>query len=153
MSRQSIPYSTASSGTAARGEITAILKRFGCSSIGFMDDFDHHELLLAFTHHGRNVQLRASARGWAAMYLKANPWNRRRALTQAGYERDALERGMIAVNSILRDWVKGQVTAVECGILSFGAVFFPYMLTSDGRPLIEAVVAQGLLPAPESSHD
>ena len=46
---------------------------------------------------------------------------------------------VLAVNSILRDWIKGQVTAVECGILSFEAVFLPYMLTHDGRPLIERV--------------
>jgi hypothetical protein len=50
----------------------------------------------------------------------------------------------LAVSSILRDWIKGQVTAVECGILSFEAVFLPYMLTHDGRPLIERVA--NLLP-------
>jgi hypothetical protein len=33
-----------------------------------------------------------------------------------------LRQGHVAVNSILRDWVKGQMTAVECGILSFEAV-------------------------------
>jgi hypothetical protein len=60
----------------------------------------------------------------------------------------ALEQGHVAVNSILRDWIKGQVTAVECGILSFEAVFMPYMLTSDGRrPLIERI--PDLLPLPE----
>ena|SRR6266567_930389 len=48
-------------------------------------------------------------------------------------------QGHVAVNSILRDWIKGQVTAVECGILSFEAVFMPYMLTNDGRPLLERV--------------
>ena len=31
----------------------------------------------------------------------------------------------------------GQVTAIETGILSFEAVFMPFMLTSDGRPLID----------------
>jgi hypothetical protein len=58
---------------------------------------------------------------------------------------------MIAVNSILRDWVKGQVTAVECGILSFETVFMPYMLTSDGRTLIEHVIEAKLLPAPQAA--
>jgi hypothetical protein len=33
-----------------------------------------------------------------------------------------LRQGQVAVNSILRDWIKGQVTAVECGILSFEAM-------------------------------
>ena len=36
--------------------------------------------------------------------------------------------------------------AVECGILSFEAVFFPYMLTHEGRPVIERV--RDLLPKP-----
>ena len=53
------------------------------------------------------------------------------------YEQAALRQGHVAVNSILRDWIKGQMTAIECGILSFEAVFMPYMLTGDGRPLIE----------------
>jgi hypothetical protein len=56
---------------------------------------------------------------------------------------------MKAVNSLLRDWVKGQITAVECGILQFEAVFMPYMLTSDGRPMIERIMQTDLLPAPE----
>jgi hypothetical protein len=62
MSR-SIPYESAQSGASARDEITKILRRFGCESIGF--NFDKHEVLLAFTHRGRQVQLRASAKGWA----------------------------------------------------------------------------------------
>jgi hypothetical protein len=53
------------------------------------------------------------------------------------------------VNSVLRDWSKGQVTAVECGILSFEAVFLPYMLTADGRPLVERIGETELLPKPE----
>jgi hypothetical protein len=112
--------------------ISKILRRFGCESIGFMDDYEKHEVLLAFTHRGRNVQLRASAKGWAQIYLKENS----RRSTREDYEHAALRQGHIAVNSILRDWIKGQVTAVECGILSFEAVFMPFMLTHDGRPLI-----------------
>lgn len=65
------------------------------------------------------------------------------------YEQAALHQGHIAVNSILRDWLKGQVTAIECGILSFEAVFMPYMLTADGRPLIERIKDENLLPAPQ----
>lgn len=142
------PYASATSGASARDEITKILRRFGCESVGFMDDFDRHEVMLAFTHRGRPVQLRASAKGWAAMFLKENPWTHRRRGQRQDYERAALRQGQIAVNSILRDWIKGQVTAVECGILQFEAVFMPYMLTDDGRPLIERLVETNLLPPP-----
>lgn len=142
----STPYASASSGATARDEITKILRRFGCESVGFMDDFEKYEVMLAFTHRGRPVQLVASAKGWAQMYLKEHPWSSRRHDSRQEYERKALQQGLTAVNSILRDWIKGQVTAVECGILSFEAVFMPYMLTSDGRPLIERMGE--LLPKP-----
>jgi hypothetical protein len=143
----SVPYASATTGTKAREEITKVLRRFGCASIGFMDDFEKHEVLLAFTHRGRQVQLRASAKGWAQMWLKENPWTYRHRTPHVEHEQHALRQGHVAVNSILRDWIKGQVTAVECGILSFEAVFLPYMLTHDGRPLIERVAE--LLPQPD----
>lgn len=121
----------------ARDEISRTLQRFGCQSVGFMDLFDEQALLLAFTHRGRQVQMKASAKGWAQAYLKEHPWSSRRTYNRVEWEQKALAQGMIAVNSILRDWVKGQITAVECGILSFEAVFMPYMLASDGRPMLE----------------
>ena len=82
------------------------------------------------------------------MYLKAKPYGRRTRGTEADYKAKALRQGLIAVNSILRDWVKGQVTAVECGMMSFEAVFMPHMLTDDGRPLIERVIEKKMLPPP-----
>jgi hypothetical protein len=147
----SVPYASATSGASARDEITKLLRRFGCESVGFMDDFDKHEILLAFKHRGRSMQLRASAKGWAALYLKENPYTYRRTGNRQDYERKALQQGLIAVNSILRDWVKGQVMAVECGILSFEAVFMPYILTNDGRTLIERIATMDLLPPPEAT--
>src|SRR5438876_7651769 len=84
-----IPYAAATTGKAAREEISKILRRFGCQSIGFMDDFTQHELLLAFTHRGRQVQLHASAKGWAQMQLKENPWSHHRRSTRQEYEQRA----------------------------------------------------------------
>jgi len=83
------------------------------------------------------------------VYLRENQWTDRRKNTRQEHEQAALRQGHIAVNSILRDWIKGQITAVECGILSFEAVFLPYMLTADGRPLVERISETELLPKPE----
>ena len=116
-----------------------------------MDDFDKDEVLLAFTHRGRSIQLRASAKGWAQMFLKENPWTPSRRATRVDYEQAALRQGHVAVNSILRDWIKGQTTAIESGILSFEAIFMPFMLTADGRPVIERLPETNLLPSPESA--
>lgn len=149
-----VPYEGAT-GKGARDEISKILRRFGAQSIGWMDDIENHEVILAFKHRGRAVQLRASARGWATMWLKEHRYNasRHRTLTKETHTQRALEQGMRAVNSILRDWVKGQVTAVECGILSFEHVFMPYTLLPDGRTVAAYVQECGLLPGPEQSTE
>jgi stress-induced morphogen len=145
-----VPYASATAGTKARAEIEKILRHFGCESVGFMDDWAKHEVLLAFTHRGRNMQIPVSAKGWAQKWLKENPQSYRSRLSHQEYEQEALRQGHIAVNSILRDLIKGQVTALECGSLSVEAVFMPFMLTSDGRPLIEA--ARELLPKPNGAE-
>ena len=149
-----VPYENTTSDGRARDEVVKLLRRFGCESVGFMDDFAGHSVILAFKHRGRPIQLRASAQGWANMYLKEHPYSYTRShKTRVEHEQAALRQGAIAINSILRDWVKGQVTAVECGMLSFEAVFMPYMITSDGRPLIERILSENLLPpALEDNH-
>lgn len=147
-----VPYENAGSDTA-RAEISKILRRFGCESIGFMDDFEKHTVLLAFKHRGHQVQLEASAKGWASLYLKEHPWRfRTGGKSRQDHEKHALEQGLKAVNSILRDWIKGQITAVECGILQFEAVFLPYMITTDGKPLIERLQARNLLAGPADAE-
>jgi hypothetical protein len=75
----STPYASATTGTKAREEITKILRRFGCEEIGFADNFELQEILLYLTHRGRKVQLHASAKGWAQMWLKENPWTYKRS--------------------------------------------------------------------------
>lgn len=150
--RGGAPYADAVGGQNARDETTKILRRFGCENVGFMDDFEKHEVLLAFKHRGRAVQLRASAQGWAAMYIKRNPYNARRRASRAQYEQEVLQQGHRAVNSIIRDWVKGQITAIECGILQFDHVFMPYMLTNRGRTVLEHLREQNVLPAPQEAE-
>jgi hypothetical protein len=147
----STPYAQATSGVAARDEITRLLRRFGCEQIGFMDDYQKHEVLLAFKHRGRQMQLRASAKGWAALYLKEHPYNYRHKGGEHAHAEKAMLQGQVAINSILRDWVKGQIMAIETGILSFDAVFLPFLLTADGRAVHERADQLGLLPAREAS--
>jgi hypothetical protein len=143
----SVPYASATS-TRSRDEIIKLLRKLGCESIGFMDEYEKHEVLLAFTHHGQQVQIRVFAKGWAQLYLNERPWNYSRRGTRQEYEQAALKQGHIAIDSMLRDWIKGQVTAIECRILSFEAVFMPFMLTNDGRPLHERA-SELPLPQPE----
>ena len=113
-----------------------------------MDDFERHEVVLAFTHRGRPVQLNASAKGWAPMHLKEHPSSPRRGASRVEHEQAALKQDHVAVNSILRDWIKGQVTAIETGILLRGGV---HVVHADrGRPTSDPCISeQNLLPSPQ----
>lgn len=144
-----VPYEGANA-EQARAEIIKTLRRFGCESVGFMDDYEKNSVILAFKHRGRSVQLTASAQGWANLWLEENPWSTRRRYSEHEWRQRALQQGQRAVNSILRDWIKGQVTAVECGILSFEGVFLPYMLTHSGETVIEKLMIKDMLPPPDS---
>jgi len=144
--KDGVPYEGATSGENAQAETKKILQRLGCSEVGFMDKYETHELLLYFKHRGQQVHFTASAKGWAQMWLRKNPYTVRTRRSRYDYEQDALRQGHIAINSIVRDWVKAQTTAIESGVVSFEAVFMPFMLTSDGRRMIERV--QELLPKP-----
>jgi hypothetical protein len=141
-------YAQATSGTKRRDDTSKLLRQLGCGKIGFMDDTDKHELTLAFEHRGRCFQYRVSAQGWANLYLKEKPYTHRRRQSRHDYEQAALRKGYIAINSIIRDWVKAQITAIECGILSIEAAFLPYMLTHDGRALIDRLAETEMLPKP-----
>ncbi len=147
----SVPYASATSGASAREEITKLLRRMGCESVGFMDDFENKTVMLAFKHRGRSIQFEASARGWAAWFLNEVPWNSRMRKTKPQHEAGALDQGLIAVNSILRDWVKGQVTAVECGLMPVEAVFLAHIVTDNGETLLKRLEGSQLLLPPPST--
>lgn len=134
-----VPYERARSGDNARNEIIRLLRRFDAQEVGFAENFERHALILHFLYRGQAVRLEASAAGWASMYLNMHPWNSKRQCDKSEWERKALERGRIVVSSILRDWIKGQLTAIESGILKFHHVFLPYMLTDNGSTVAQVI--------------
>lgn len=146
-----LPYEGATSGERAVQDIQKILRAFGCDKFGHMMDFAAGELLMQFEHRGRQVTVKASVNGYAQAWLKENPWSTRSRAPRADHERKAKEIGGIAVYSILRDWIKGQITAVETGVLSFEGAFLGQMLLKDGRSVLEHMNTQKLLPPPKES--
>ena len=148
----SLPYSNSTSGQNAINDIQKVLKSFGCTKFGTGNDWEKGSLFIQFEHQGRMIQLEASARGYAAAWLRENPWNTRRKGSMADHDAKALEIGNVAVYSILRDWVKGQGTAIEIGIMTFEAAFLSHIMLPSGKRVIEEVQARGLLPKPESDQ-
>lgn len=148
----SLPYATATAGDRALAELQKTLAAFGCQSFGTMTDAERGCIIVAFKWRDRQVSLEASWKGYAVAWQKKNPYTYRSKGSRADYDQKALRQAQISVCSVLRDWVKGQVTAVECGIMSFEAAFMPHMLLRDGRRVIDAAQQANLLPAPEESN-
>jgi metal-sulfur cluster biosynthetic enzyme len=138
----SIPYEAAVAGDRAIAELQKTLNAFGCQSFGVMTDQERQVMIVAFKWRDRQVHLEASWAGYAQALIRKSRWRPEEAFKQA----------KIAVCSVLRDWVKGQTTAVECGVMSFETAFLPHMLLKDGRRVIDAAEQAGVLPPPEASN-
>lgn len=147
----SLPYENATSGQRTIEEIQKILRQFGCNKFATGEDFETGEIFIQFEHRGRPVSLKASAKGYAAAWLKHNPYTPRRRCSKVEHEAKALEIGGIAVYSILRDWVKGQVTAIEIGILSFESAFLSHIMLPNGKRVIEEIEEKQMLPPPREA--
>lgn len=138
-----LPYENATSGKNAVEEMQKILRGFGASSFGCMEDFDKGEVMVQFMFRERPVTIRASSKGYAAAWLKAHPYTSRTRGTRADHERKALKIGQIAVYSILRDWIKGQITAVSVGMLTFEGAFLGQIQLPSGETVLERLSRSG----------
>lgn len=143
-----LPYENATSGERAVQDIQKILRAFGCGKFGHMMDFDRGELLVQFDYKGWAVSVKASINGYAQAWIKEHPYSYRSRGHKMDHERKAKEIGSKAVYSILRDWIKGQITAIETGMLSFEGAFLGQLLLPSGRTVLEEVVERKMLPAP-----
>lgn len=141
----SLPYENATSGANALEEIGKILTKFGCARFGTMTDNEAGELLVQFSHRGKDVSVKASYRGYAAAWLKEHPHTSRMKMTKVQHEGRALEQAKISVCSVLRDWIKSQVTLIEVGILTFEGAFLGQILLGDGKTVLDHVSATGLV--------
>jgi len=130
-------------------DVEKILKRFGCQKFGHMMDYEHGELLVQFEKNGLPISVKASINGYAAAWLKEHPYNSWTRVPKVEHERKAKNIAAIAVYSILRDWIKGQITAVETGILSIEGAFLGQILLPSGKTVLETAKEQKMLPAPK----
>jgi len=144
----SLPYENSTTGERALSDIQKLLRGFGCSKFGSMVDDEAKEIMVQFEYRGRPVSVRASIRGYAAAWLKEHPYTYRTKGSKTDHERKALQIASIAVYSILRDWIKGQITAIETGILTFEGAFLGQILLPSGQTVLERLKTDNLLPAP-----
>lgn len=142
-----LPYENATSGGGALDEIRKVLTKFGCARFGTFTDNEAGELIVQFSFRGRDVSAKARYRGYAAAWLKEHPYGARTRGTRADHEKKALKQAEISVCSVLRDWIKGQIVAIETGVLTFEGAFLGQILLPTGGTVLERIESQKLLPA------
>ena len=149
-----MPYAECSTTSdRARAQIEKLLTGFGCSRIMLHEELPDYRLRVAFEYRGRSAVVEASAAGWADLYRRAHP---RRKGKAADYEERVLKKARVAVAAALRDWLKGQITAVEAGVLAADRVFLAHLLTVRGTVLGDEILEDravvDLLPPARSSR-
>lgn len=145
-----LPYESATSGKNAIADMQRVLQTFGATSFGVMENFARGDVLVQFVWHDRSIAIKASAKGYAAAWLRHHPYSYRTKGTQTEHERKALKQANISVYSILRDWIKGQVTAIEVGTLSFDGAFLGQIMLPTGETVLERVEATKMLQIAQS---
>lgn len=142
-----LPYENSTSGEKAVNDMQKLLRQFGCQKFGHMMDFGAGDLIVQFEYRGRNVSVKASIHGYAAAWLKEHPYRMSYArCSKVEHEAKAKAIGATAVYSILRDWIKGQVTAIETGMLTFEGAFLGQLLLPSGKTVLEEVSERDMLP-------
>jgi len=134
-----LPYENSTTGDKALGEIQKILQRFNCQRFGHMTDWEQGHVLVQFAWNGRNISMPVSYRGYATAWLREHPYSYRMRSTEKEHQAKALEIAKVAVYSMLRDWIKAQITMVETGLLSFDEVWMPHIMLPNGQRVIETV--------------
>jgi hypothetical protein len=147
-----LPYENATSGKAAIDDMQKILRVFGAKAFGTLEDFEAGEVMVHFQIGERRVTVRASFAGYAAAWIREHPYSSRIRVSEAAHRQRAHKQGEIAVWSILRDWIKGQVTAIQVGMLSVDGAFLGQILLPTGETVLDRVQRSGMLalPAPEA---
>lgn len=145
-----LPYENATSGERAIREIEKILIGFGCSKFGSMMDFEKGELLYQFEYEGKMVMVKASINGYAAAWLKEHPYSSRIRVSREKHKKRGRDQAMISVYSILRDWIKGQMAAIDTGMLTFEGAFLGQFLLDSGKTVLEECVEREMIAIPES---
>lgn len=143
-----LPYENATAGDKAIGEMQKILRAFGCQKFGYMLDDGEQTLLVQFEYRGRQVSVKASMKGYSTAWLKEHPHTARMRKTKTQHEAEALDVASVAVFSILRDWIKGQIVAIETGVLSFEGAFLGQIMLPSGKTILEHATEAKLLPEP-----
>lgn len=136
------PYENATSGKAALIDMQKVLQSFGATSFGVMERWESGDVIVQFELRGRRIQVAANSYGYTKAWLTRNKTQK----YNTEHQNRAIKLGQTAVYSILRDWIKGQVTAIEVGMLTFDQAFLSHIVLDSGETVMERIEQQKILP-------
>ena len=142
----SLPYENATSGEKSLKDLQKILQTFGVQAFGQMMDYEKGELCVQFKYRNQMIEVRASMKGYAETWRRHHPYSHRMRKTKQEWTDQSDKVASFAIYSILRDWLKGQITAVEVGLMSFEVAFVAHLLLPNGQRLIDVIVEKRLVP-------
>lgn len=123
----------------SRAAIDALLRDWGCTGLGWSDDFDAQRAALRFrwTHEGVEylarfvVQLPDDA---ALKKTMRASYPTRKQLD------DYREQRARQAYRVLLLWIKAALNAVDAGLVSAASVFLPWLEGADGRTVAEVAL-------------
>jgi len=132
-----------------RGDVLALLTEWGCSSIGWFDDFENGLAQLYFRWPRDGVTY--SARFSISLPTDADLRQRARHATTrtflpAKFKQLQAGRGR-SEHRVLLLWLKAALNAVEAGIIDPALVFMPFLVGNNGK-----TVGEVLLPRLKDIH-
>jgi len=132
----------------SRGEIDALLRRWGAKGVQWTDDFDEGKVALRFawTHEGSQYMARFNINLPSEDELRKQAIDGRSTnygqggrVSEAKLEKLRRARGQ-AEHRLLLFWLKAAFNAVEAGIISAEALFLPFLEGRDGKTVAEVAV-------------
>lgn len=139
----SLPYSDSEANPLqAQARIRKMLLKFGVSRLRFDEDIEKGEIKVEFIYKEFPVSLPVNIHRLAERYLEDDPWTPRRRSSRSEWATKKKEVAQNAAFSLLEDFLKGLLMAVELGVFSFEEIFLSYFRDAQGRRLGEVIVKQ-----------
>ncbi len=128
----------------SKGEITKLLRDWGCDRLGWQEDFVNGRVGLVFiwTREEQSYGARIELLLPSEKDYREDPANRNKQTGQVveARIRNALERQGRAEFRLLLLWLKASFHAVDAGIIRPEVLFMPFFVTKGGSTISDAVL-------------
>lgn len=126
----------------SRGEIDALLRRWGCDGIRWTDHYSRGVIALEFIWHREKVEYLARF----SIQLPSDDELRREArhggrgrFLPVKFQKLQAARGR-QEHRLLLLWLKAALNAVDAGIIKAETIFLPFLVGRDGQTVAEAAL-------------